>query len=36
MSMWLKADMTECDFILRAVTVETWLEWEVEQVEYRT
>lgn len=36
MSMWLKADMAECDFILRAATVEMWLEWKVKQVEYRT
>lgn len=33
MSMWLKADTAECNFILRAATVEMW---EVKQVEYRT
>lgn len=36
MSIKLKADMAECDFILRAATGEMWTKWEVAQVEDRT
>lgn len=36
MSIQLKADMAECDFILREMTVEMWIKWEAKQVEDRT